>query len=273
MLAPVRLPARYAEWNQRWGAPYGFETQRFIPYRWRLSRWASRYVGVFAFQPNNCSRQWEYPWAWDMGEIRAGLRCVDIGGGHSGFSFVLSRAGAESWVVDPFLDYGGSHHYVGEPVEMITRMNRAFSTNVQVFHGTVENLPLAPNSVDRIFCLSALEHMPPSARQHIASAAARLLRAGGRFVVTIDLFLNLVPFTSRGENQFGTNIDVRAFVEATGLRSIVGEPAELMGYSAFDADAVQSRLERYALSVPYPVLTQCVVLERPTAAGRAEVIS
>jgi SAM-dependent methyltransferase len=228
---------------------------------------------VFAFQPNNCSRRWEYPWAWDMGDIRPGLRCVDVGGGHSGFPFVLSRAGAESWVVDPFLDYGGSNHYVSNPVEMTARMNRAFRTNVQVLHGTIDQLPLPPASVDRIFCLSALEHMPVEARALIADAVPRLLRPGGRFVATIDLFLNLSPFTSRPTNQFGTNIDVRAFVEATGLRCVVGVRSELLGYPEFDPDLIQSSLERYAVSVPYPVLTQCLVLELDNATETASTRS
>jgi len=257
----VTLPLEYLAWNRQWGAPYGYSTQGYVPYRLRLHPWASRFVGMFAFQSNNSSRRWEYAWAWDRGNIRPGLRCLDLGAGHSGFPFALARAGAESWVVDPFLDYGGSDHYGADPAAMVQKMNRAFHTDVKVVHGTIDDVGLPPGSVDRIFCLSALEHMPPDATQAIAQAAQRLLRPQGRFIATIDLFLNISPFTTRHRNRFGTNMDVRAFVEATGLRLIEGTPAELVGYAEFDADSIQSRLETFSVTVPYPVLTQCLVVE------------
>jgi len=35
-----------------------------------------------------------------------------------------------------------------------------------------------------------------------------VLKPGGRLVLTIDLFLNLKPFTSRTSNQFGVNVSI-----------------------------------------------------------------
>ena len=39
----------------------------------------------------------------------------------------------------------------------------------------------------------------------------------------------------------GTNIDVRWFVEQTGLELFFGDPSELFGYDEFDPESILSR--------------------------------
>jgi SAM-dependent methyltransferase len=264
MLAPSRLPAAYAEWNHAWGAPRGYRFALKVPVKVRLQPLVARHVaGMFAFQSNSASREFEYPWAWDVGQVRPGMTCVDIGAGHSGFPFILSASGADSRLVDPFLQYSADRSYELSPAAVVGRMNRAFQTHVRLVHDTLDHAALADASVDRLFCISALEHMPDSAIDTIAREARRILKPGGRFILTVDLFLDIAPFTPRERNQFGRNIDVRRFVESTGLRLAVGRQPELYGYPQFDAHAIEAHLADYLVSRSYPVLTQCVVLTRP----------
>jgi SAM-dependent methyltransferase len=224
---------------------------------------------MFAFQSNSASREFEYPWAWELGDIRPGMTCVDVGAGHSGFPFVLSASGAKSLLVDPFLQYSADRSYVLPPVSVVNRMNRAFRTQVQLVHDTLDRAALADASVDRLFSISALEHMPDAAIATIAREARRILRTGGRFILTVDLFLDIAPFAKPERNQFGRNIDVRTFVESTGLRLDAGRPAELHGYPEFDANRIQAHVSEYFLSASYPVLTQCLVLSQPDTLGEA----
>jgi hypothetical protein len=78
-------------------------------------------------------------------------------------------------------------------------------------------------------------------------------------VLTIDLFLDLVPFTDREENRWGVNMSVAALVEALGAEIVVGDREVLYGFPEFDARRVQSDLSKYMIGA-YPTLTQCVVL-------------
>jgi SAM-dependent methyltransferase len=229
-----------------------------------IARYAA---GMFAFQSNSASREFEYPWAWHEADVRPGMTCVDVGAGHSGFPFVLSTAGADVTLVDPFLQYSADRSYQKSPALVVARMNRAFRTRVRVVHGTMEHAQLADTSVDRIFCISALEHMPDEAIATIATEAERVLKPGARLILTVDLFLDIAPFAAPEHNQFGRNIDIRRFVEATRLNLVVGRPAELHGYPEFRADRIRAQQQDYMVSASYPLLTQCLVLAKPGPVG------
>jgi len=266
VLAPHKLPESYASWNRRWGAPIGFPLAARLPVRARLLPLVGRYfAGMFSLQSNSASREFEYPWAWDVAGVRPGMTCVDVGAGHSGFPFVLSASGARSRLVDPFLRFSAEPSYEVSPESIVARMNRAFGTHVELVHDTLDHAALPDASVDRLFCISALEHMPDAAIAAIAREAGRILKPAGRFILTVDLFLDIAPFTTEPHNEFGRNIDVRAFVESTGLRVDGGLTSELHGYPEFDSQRIQSRLRDYLVSRSYPVLTQCLVLSKPGA--------
>ena len=264
VIARAKLEERYRQWNDRWHAPYGSATaKKLIPAAWRRNRLLAPFVGPFAFQPNNTTRRFEYPWAYYATPLDPSIKAVDLGGGLSGFPFVLSKEGVDITIVDPFYQYGPTDDYAGTtPAQLVAEMNAAFGTKVQLSHATLEDAKLESSSVDRVYCISALEHFPDEARSSVARELRRVLKVGGMFVGTIDLFLNTEPFTTRKQNEFGTNMSVRSFVEEAGLELVYGDPRELAGYGAFDPDAVQSRLEDFLLSSVSPVLTQTVVLKK-----------
>jgi SAM-dependent methyltransferase len=51
----------------------------------------------------------------------------------------------------------------------------------------MRELPLETDSQDRVFCLSVMEHVPPPVARLGMQEFARVLRPGGRAIVTLDL--------------------------------------------------------------------------------------
>jgi SAM-dependent methyltransferase len=263
VLARRSLPEEYREWNRRWGAPYGNTGRAARMIRSRIPSLVDRFPklgGPFAFQANSETRIYEYPWAFFAAPVECGISVVEIGGGLSGFQFVLSKSGARVINVDP----GESASGIGWPCDRATiaRLNRAFGTDVRLENTTLAEAQLADESVDRVYSISTIEHIPVSEDRALASEIRRVLRPGGKVVLTIDLFLNLVPFTAREKNRYGWNIDVSAFVGALGFEKIFGDERELNGYPSFDAQYVLSELSELLYGT-YPACAQLLILEKP----------
>lgn len=256
MLAPRELPADYARWNREHGAPNGHARARRRGVR-RLARRDPRIGGPFAHQVNNTTRAFEYPWAYHAAPI--GGTVVDIGGSLAGFQFVLAREGCTVFNVDPGEESTGR----GWPVNpaSIARLNRAFHTDVTLIPSTLEGARIATGSVDTVYSISTIEHIAPGELPAMAREIARVLRPGGRCVLTVDLFLNLRPFTPRDVNEFGTNVSVHDLVEASGLDLVTGLRCELYGYPEFDPQRILATVETRLIG-SYPALAQCLVLEK-----------
>jgi predicted SAM-dependent methyltransferase len=122
-------------------------------------------------------------------------------------------------------------------------LNRAFGTSVKLRKQFLQEVGFDANSVDRIFCISTIEHIPEPEVRPLAMEMGRILRPGGLAILTVDLFYDLAPFTSRVFNHHGCNIDVKNFVEMTGLELHVGERSQLCGYPEFDPGAILAQAQ------------------------------
>ena len=272
MIAPLDMPRAYLKWNRRWGAPFGSRLYRSVqrwprlrgPFDRTMFRVAPGLRGMFAIQPNNATRAYEYPWVFDACRVARGMRVLEIGGGLSGFQFVLDRSGADVTNVDP----GEAAHGRGWPVDehSIARLNRVFGTSIELRNTFLQDAGLESASFDRVISVSTIEHIPESELPSLMSEVVRLLKPGGMFVATVDLFLNVQPFTTRERNEFGTNISVADLIEPHGLELVAGAREELHGYKEFSPGAVQSRLENYLLG-SYPALIQTLVAKKPEHAA------
>jgi hypothetical protein len=96
----------------------------------------------------------------------------------------------------------------------------------------------------------------------LATAIKRLLKPDGIVVMTIDLFLDLKPFSEREANEWGRNLNVREFMDMAGLKLENGDPAELLGFPEFDPARIMGNLANYMIGEGYPALSQCVVARR-----------
>jgi SAM-dependent methyltransferase len=256
------LPEHYRQWNRYWGAPLGKQPPGWATRAYTPRVLVDRSRGPFAFQPNNLTRVWEYPWAFHAIPLHPGMRAVELGGALSGLQFVLAKAGVRVVNVDPFVDYGVAGEYAGvDPLRRIRQLNRSFGTDVEVRRCGLPDAAIDADSLDALYCVSTLEHLGADDVAATLAQARRALRPGGHLVATVDLFLDLEPFTSEHRNTWGTNIDIRHLVADSGLKLVAGEPAELLGFVDFDTEAIRSNLAHYLVG-NYPGLAQCFVLRK-----------
>ena len=269
MLARRELPDEYRRWNDRWGVPFGRHRLpvqllersgalgRVALARPALRRWS----GPFAFQWNTRTRTYEYPWV--RGQlVRAGARRVlEIGGALSGLQFALAADGMSVCNVDPFLDYGSGAYEI-DPAAEHAMLNRVFGTTVELCRTTLpEARPTGP--FDAAVCVSTLEHLRPADIEETLAVVRDVVVPGGIVVLTVDLFLDLDPFTDVEENRWGRNVPVAWIEELLGGELVVGDRTELLGYPEFDVRHVLTELGSLTMGSEYPQLAQLAVVRCP----------
>ena len=255
MIAPRDLPQTFHDWNRRWHAPFG-----------RRNRWSrflgDRYRGPFAFQANNGTRVYEYPWVHSaIRAHRAGpMTIVELGGSLAGLQWVLSREGHRVINVDPGLQARG----VGWDVnaDRHRALSRAFSAPVELIPRTLAEAGLPDGLADVLLAVSTIEHFAPPDLAEFAMHAARIIKPDGVVILTIDLFLDLAPFSSVEHHQYGTNVDVHRLLGDAKLELVQGNPNELHGYPEFIPERVLAGLAGYLVGQPYPALAQCLIARR-----------
>jgi len=154
------------------------------------------------------SRAWEYPWAVlaaDLGPRP--LAVLDVGGGGSPFSLYLAARGHESHVADPSLDQGTS--FVFDPKKSLYRNTRTLAKRlifraagihslwglpgedgrrpVRYHASPADRLDFEDRRFERVFCLSVMEHIPRAAWKGCMREFERVLKPGGRLVITLDM--------------------------------------------------------------------------------------
>jgi SAM-dependent methyltransferase len=259
MLAPAALPFRYQLFNWRWGAPRGRVIRGALAHAKRATQLGAALVGPFGFQTNNTTRAFEYPWAFEALRAEPGQRVLEIGGGLSGFQFVLDKAGCEVVNADP----GDSFHTTGWPVTPATmqRLNSAVGTDVTLLNSYVEDAHFPADHFDRVVSVSVFEHVPEEALAPLLREVHRILKPGGLMVATVDLFLDVEPFTSARENVYGHNVSVRWLVETSGLTLVHGDTNQLYGYPGFDFERISQTRDQFLVG-KYPAMVQTVVLRK-----------
>jgi len=198
------------------------------------------------------SRAWEYPWAVLAASLGTGsLRVLDVGGGGSPFAPWLAAQGHEAHVVDPSLDQGrffawdpargawrnartlakqtafrlaGIRTLWGLPRNGagdggIGRTGEAASARLRYWPYAAHRLDFPAASFDRVFCLSVIEHIPRATWPACMSEFARVLKPGGRLVMTMDmetdeanarLYRRLVescPLRLQGDPEYAVPLD------------------------------------------------------------------
>ena len=177
------------------------------PKLYDLARKASpRLTGPFSLKTTTATRAFEFPWAYEAIAPAPGMKVLEIGGSLAGLQFALARAGAEVTNVDPGEDTTG----MGWPVDQrrIDRLNRSLGTQVSLINSTLGEAAIGGEVFDAVVSVSTIEHIPATDHPSLMAEIARVLKPGGRCVLTVDLFLNLQPFSDRVSNQFGTNADI-----------------------------------------------------------------
>jgi SAM-dependent methyltransferase len=259
MLARTHLPQTFAEWNAAWGAPFGIGREHLAPRVRGLDcrvdpEGLLRRHGPFILQPSSSTRRYEYPWAHHHVLAHPGERVIEVGGGLSGLQFVLSRVGRHVINLDP----GGGAGFELD-ADLVPLANEILGTQVELRRCTLAQASLSTGSVDVVMCLSTLEHLDLDQVAEVLVETRRILRPGGVLVLSIDLFLNVEPFSARASNRFGTNHVIWPLLEDCGFDVTWGAPDEVLGGPSFSVTSVLERLDEVLVSDTYPVLAQLLV--------------
>ena len=162
---------------------------------WEIQGWpANRLMLLFGKAKVSMpiwSRRWEYPWAIISADIQAGQVVLDAGCGNAPLLPFLSRHGLKCFGVDKGVEHKNwrwrlAEHlgYVdiqGSSKRVVRRYKIAFRRE------SITQMSFADGFFDRVFCISVLEHLPPRDRLKAVAEMARVLKPGGRLIVTMDL--------------------------------------------------------------------------------------
>ncbi len=132
------------------------------------------------------SRCWEYPYAFHHLRTQfaaggtTGAHVADLGSGVTFFPFALARLGFHVTCVDvdPVVERD-----LGRAVPVVE--HAPGKIDFKLTDG--DSLPFEDASLDGLYCISVLEHMPRFDR--VIAETERVLKPGGLLVVTIDLIL------------------------------------------------------------------------------------
>ena len=132
------------------------------------------------------SRLWEYPFALLAADLRPGLACADVGCGRTPFTIYLSRqSGIRVTGYDPDVSgEAGRHSAFGVNADFVRR------TGLDIRACGMTRLDAPDNHFDRVFCLSVIEHLDASVARQGMREMARILKPGGRLIVTVDVAIH-----------------------------------------------------------------------------------
>jgi len=136
------------------------------------------------------SRFWEYPFAIISAELKAGMKCADIGCGSTPFTPFLCELVGKTNVFgfdkDFIQDDSTESHYSFGARESV--INKA---GFQFYQTSFTKTDFNDNYFDRIFCISVLEHIEdPKIKGDGIMEMVRILKPGGRLIITFDLGIN-----------------------------------------------------------------------------------
>ncbi len=210
----------------------------------RLERILRRRPGTYLHP----SKRWEYPWALERADLPPGARVLDAGCGASVFPHYLAERGFRTTALDREPDPGSEV--------------RAGAGRPAYVAGDLRSLPLASGRFDAVFCISVLEHLPEREGARALAELRRVLRPGGRLLLTTDFHEDASAdlWHEGPDGRFPVTWNVfdeerlrRTVLEAPGFR-VAGE-VDLRA----DWDAVRPRMRRFH---GYPYTSVGVALVR-----------
>ena len=120
--------------------------------------------------------------------------------------------------------------------------------DVQVLHGSADELPFPDASADLVLCLEVLEHIPAELRARSVSEMARVLSPGGRLILTVPhrgLFAVLDPENMRFRLPIFHRLAAQLVGGAGKERGYVGQKHGVVPHHHF------TRAELEALLLPH----------------------
>jgi len=142
------------------------------------------------------SREWEYPWAFLVGNMVKDHIVLDCGCGGSPFlPFLVKKTGCRGYGID--IEHGD--FFVREQEKALKRIRYLcdlkryyidpklmFGNNPKIAWGDMADLNFSDNQFDRVFCISVIEHLKIEKAKKGLEEMKRVLKPGGKLIITTD---------------------------------------------------------------------------------------
>lgn len=146
------------------------------------------------------TRLLEYPWAVNIAKLESGMILADMGCSLDPLVPTLSKMGYKVTGVDNFSSHdekwdihNGFRNGSLTGIKKIKEFkNNLIKLNISPNYlvGDMSRTKLLDKSLDRIFCISVLEHLSPLKVRLTLSEWYRILKQGGLVVLTVDYSIN-----------------------------------------------------------------------------------
>ncbi len=124
-----------------------------------------------------------------LGELN-GRQCLDIGGGDGALSYLMARRGARVVNVD----------MAGEALQFARAEFARRGMRAQVARASAYALPCPSDAFDVAVCSEVIEHV--QSPEALVAEAARVLRPGGRFLLTTPMRVTETPLDREHVREF-----------------------------------------------------------------------
>jgi SAM-dependent methyltransferase len=194
------------------------------------------------------SKRWEYPWALERAGLAPGSRVLDVGCGDSVFPVYLASL---------------AHRVAAVDVEFTTNLGALHGLSTGYTRADMRTLPFTDEEFDAVFCISVIEHLPESQIPVAMQELRRVLKPGGRLLLTTDYYEDASErIWYRGPDRDAFPVDWGIFDEKRLPRLILSAPGYRMeGELDLSVDWEQTRRRMRAFH-GYPYTSVGVALVR-----------
>ena len=209
-------------------------------------------------------KHWEYPWMIKHSKLKSGQKILDCGCGRGFLQFYLARKGMKVTSLDvstlkpkfvrKFWKFCEDKKIPLSENKTITipKIAKRYDTNVEFHVLNIAKLPFNDNSYDCVYSISVLEHMEKGDDEDAIREMARVLKPGGRMLVTVDFSPIKIPRVSYDAK------DIERLINISGLEQI-GESCD---YQIKNWAEHKKQLKDTFLKVDVSVSTAGFVLQK-----------
>lgn len=162
--------------------------------RWRGTPhpWGAKYPDTVV---THWSREWEYPWAVTCGDIQEGENILDCGCGGAPFlPFVVENLKCNGFGID--LGYGDrikDYDTVINSSDPLANLRYFYvqpsfvvGNRIVIKKQSMADIGYEDGFFDKVFCISVMEHMEEGIAKESIKEMVRVLKPGGKLLMTID---------------------------------------------------------------------------------------
>lgn len=127
------------------------------------------------------TRRMEYPWVYTkLFPLSKDEIILDVGTGKSLFPLLIGQYVKEIHTIDKDTE---SVDYLKKKVQMTNLQN------ITIGLGDAKNMQFASNTFNKVYSISIIEHMPKEDAIHVIDEMLRVVKIGGRVIITMDVMI------------------------------------------------------------------------------------